>query len=137
MPPAIITQAILRRLAAADKNVKVIINTRNFGHIRSPYYGMLQARGAAIVALVSDLQEPPEMIPDFLRLGKRQQDRSGPEDQERGVEAFLPPPPQLLLYRPPAGRRGTAGQRHRLRPVRSRCSTSCGGSTIPTLISAA
>ena len=60
------TRAILRRLAAEDKNVKVIFNTRNFGHIRSPYYAMLQARGDAVIALVADLQDPPEMIPDFL-----------------------------------------------------------------------
>ena len=61
------TRAILRRLAAEDKNVKVIFNTRNFGHIRSPHHGMLQARGDAVIAVVADLQDPPEMIPDFLR----------------------------------------------------------------------
>jgi len=61
------TRVILKRLAEADKNVKVILNTRNFGHIRSPYYGMLQARGDAIISVVADLQDPPEMISDFLR----------------------------------------------------------------------
>ena len=61
------TQAILRKLAAEDKNVKVILNTRNFGHIRSPYYGMLQAHGDAVISVVADLQDPPEMIPEFLR----------------------------------------------------------------------
>ena len=39
------TQAILRRLAAEDKNVKVILNTRNFGHIRSPYYAHVAGPG--------------------------------------------------------------------------------------------
>ncbi|MEI8371978.1 MAG: glycosyltransferase family 2 protein [Planctomycetota bacterium] len=61
------TRIILKRLAETDKNVKVILNTRNFGHIRSPYYGMLQARGDAVISVVADLQDPPEMIPDFLR----------------------------------------------------------------------
>jgi glycosyltransferase involved in cell wall biosynthesis len=60
------TPEILRRLAAADPRVKVIFNVRNFGHIRSPYYGMLQARGDAVVMLVSDLQDPPELIRDFV-----------------------------------------------------------------------
>ncbi len=60
------TRAILRRMAAEDRNVKVILNTRNFGHIRSPYYGMLQARGEAVITVVADLQDPPEMIPQFL-----------------------------------------------------------------------
>src|SRR3989338_10398000 len=47
--------------------VKIIVNTRNFGHIRSPYYGILQSRGAATIYLASDLQDPPELIPEFIR----------------------------------------------------------------------
>jgi glycosyltransferase involved in cell wall biosynthesis len=61
------TVEILRELAAADKRVKVIVNTRNFGHIRSPYHAFLQARGDAIVSCVADLQDPPELIPQFVR----------------------------------------------------------------------
>ena len=61
------TVAVLRELAAADKRVKVIVNTRNFGHIRSPYHGFLQARGDAVVSCVADLQDPPELIPQFVR----------------------------------------------------------------------
>jgi glycosyltransferase involved in cell wall biosynthesis len=61
------TVAILRELAAADKRVKVIVNTRNFGHIRSPYYALLQARGDAVMICVADLQDPPELIPQFVR----------------------------------------------------------------------
>ena len=57
---------ILRRLAAADRRIKVIFNIRNFGHIRSPFYGMLQARGNAMIYLASDLQDPPERIADFI-----------------------------------------------------------------------
>ena len=57
---------ILRRLAATDRRLKVILNARNFGHIRSPYYALLQARGDAALALASDLQDPPELIPQFL-----------------------------------------------------------------------
>lgn len=56
----------LRTLAEADPSVKVIFNTRNFGHIRSPYYGILQSRGIATVYLASDLQDPPELIPEFI-----------------------------------------------------------------------
>jgi glycosyltransferase involved in cell wall biosynthesis len=56
----------LRRIASADKRVKVIINARNFGHIRSPYYGLLQTRGAAAILIASDLQDPPEMLPEFI-----------------------------------------------------------------------
>lgn len=57
----------LRALAAADPKVKVILNARNFGHIRSPYHGMLQADGDAVVVIASDLQDPPEMIAEFVQ----------------------------------------------------------------------
>jgi len=56
----------LREIAAQDKNVKVIVNARNFGHIRSGYHAMLQARGDAVISLVSDLQDPPELIKEFI-----------------------------------------------------------------------
>ena len=57
----------LRELAQNDKRVKVILNARNFGHIRSPYYGMMQADGDAVIYLASDLQDPPELISDFIQ----------------------------------------------------------------------
>ena len=60
------TVAILKRLAAADARVKVIINTRNFGHVRSPYHALLQCRGDAVIGMAADLQDPPELIPEFL-----------------------------------------------------------------------
>lgn len=61
------TVEILKRLALNDTKVKVIVNSRNFGHIRSPYHAMLQAKGDAVISLVADLQDPPHLIPDFLR----------------------------------------------------------------------
>ncbi len=60
------TVAELRALASSDPHVRVILNRRNFGHIRSPVHAILQARGDAVVALASDLQDPPELIPEFL-----------------------------------------------------------------------
>lgn len=57
----------LKLLAAADPIVKLIINTRNFGHIRSPYYGIIQSRGVATIYMASDLQDPPELIPEFVK----------------------------------------------------------------------
>jgi glycosyltransferase involved in cell wall biosynthesis len=58
----------LRQIAASDSRVKVIINTRNFGHIRSPYWGIIQSSGDATVYLASDLQDPPELIPKLIKL---------------------------------------------------------------------
>jgi len=61
------TVAILKDIAREDKNVKIIINSRNFGHIRSPFHGILQANGDAVILLVADLQDPPAMIEDFIK----------------------------------------------------------------------
>ena len=60
------TAEILRAIAARDKNVKVILNTRNFGQVRSPYHALLQTSGDAVVAMAADFQDPPEMISQFL-----------------------------------------------------------------------
>ena len=58
----------LRILADKDKeHVKVIINSRNFGCIRSPYWAMLSATGDCVIYTASDLQDPPEIIPDFIK----------------------------------------------------------------------
>lgn len=56
----------IKRIAARDRNVKLIVNARNFGHIRSPMYALLQARGDAVIAMASDFQDPPELIPQFI-----------------------------------------------------------------------
>lgn len=61
------TVAIVKRLAEQDKNVQLIVNNRNFGHIRSPYYGLLQAKGDAAILIAADLQEPPELIKEFIQ----------------------------------------------------------------------
>lgn len=61
------TQAVLKKMAATDPHVKVIINTRNFGHVRSPFYALTKAEGDAVIHLLADLQDPPELIADFLR----------------------------------------------------------------------
>jgi glycosyltransferase involved in cell wall biosynthesis len=61
------TLAALKTLAARDRNVKVIANARNFGHIRSPMHAFLQTRGDAVIGIVADLQDPPELIPELIK----------------------------------------------------------------------
>ncbi|MGC9402619.1 glycosyltransferase family 2 protein [Vibrio genomosp. F10 str. 9ZC157] len=60
------TVEILKKIAALDNNVKIIVNSRNFGHIRSPQHGLLQGTGDATLFMVADLQDPPELIPEFI-----------------------------------------------------------------------
>lgn len=60
------TVAILKKIASADRTVKIIVNIRNFGHIRSPYYGLQQAHGDAVILMASDLQDPPTLIKELV-----------------------------------------------------------------------
>lgn len=60
------TVALVKSMAAIDRRIKLIVNARNFGHIRSPYHAILQCRGDACVLIASDLQDPPEMIAEFV-----------------------------------------------------------------------
>ncbi len=61
------TVAVLKEIAGKDPNVKVIVNTRNFGHIRSPVHALFQTSGDAVFHLAADFQDPPGLISDFLR----------------------------------------------------------------------
>jgi glycosyltransferase involved in cell wall biosynthesis len=61
------TVAILKAIAREDPNVKIIVNSRNFGHIRSPIHALFQSRGDCVISIVADLQDPPPMIVDMLR----------------------------------------------------------------------
>ena len=60
------TRNILKSLVQKNKNLKVILNSKNFGHIRSPYYAMLQSSGDAVILLSADFQDPIELIPDLI-----------------------------------------------------------------------
>lgn len=57
----------LKAITAEDQNVKIIRNARNFGHIRSPMHAFYQATGDAVIGIVADMQDPPEMIVEMIR----------------------------------------------------------------------
>jgi glycosyltransferase involved in cell wall biosynthesis len=63
------TVAILKRMAAAEDNIKVIVNARNFGVFRSAFNGLRYTTGDAILVMLPvDLQDPPDLIPEFVKL---------------------------------------------------------------------
>jgi len=62
-----LTVSILRKKTLIDKNLKVIINSRNFGHIKSPVHGILQASGDAVILMTSDFQDPVSLISIYLK----------------------------------------------------------------------
>ncbi|GFZ77935.1 glycosyltransferase family 2 protein [Sphingobium fuliginis] len=61
------TAAIVRNLCARDARIRLIINTRNFGQLRSPAHALFQARGRGIIGIAADFQDPPELIPDLVQ----------------------------------------------------------------------
>lgn len=61
------TRDIIRRICSEDKNVKAIFNCRNFGQFNSPYYAITQTSGECCITLCADFQDPPELIPQFVK----------------------------------------------------------------------
>ena len=61
------TIKILKELSKKSKNLKVIINKKNFGHIRSPMHGMFQASGDVVILMMSDFQDPIELITQYIK----------------------------------------------------------------------
>ena len=61
------TKALIRQICSENPNVKAIFNARNFGQMRSPVYGFKQAYGDCVVRLNADFQDPPSLIPTFVR----------------------------------------------------------------------
>jgi len=57
----------LRKIASKDKSFKVILNEKNFGHLKSPYHAILNTNSDATIFISSDLQDPPENIPEFIK----------------------------------------------------------------------
>ncbi len=63
---------VLREIASKDKKVKVIVNSRNFGASRSSFNGLLNSNGDIVIyTIAADLQDPPELIPEFIKKWER------------------------------------------------------------------
>lgn len=80
------TVDIIRSICAANPRVRLIVNTRNFGQMRSPTYGIYQARGRAVIGMCADFQDPPALLPEIIArwragadivLGVRLQEHNG------------------------------------------------------------
>jgi len=60
------TVEILKRIAAEDSNVRIIVNARNFGHVRSPMHALYQTSGDAVIGIMANFKDPPELIPELV-----------------------------------------------------------------------
>jgi len=85
------TVAILRQIAASDPAVKVIVNSRNFGVFRSTFNALKYATGdATLVMLPVDLQDPPALLPQFVRMWESGVDVvAGARESATRQEGFL------------------------------------------------
>jgi len=57
----------LKEIAKKDRRVKIIVNIKNFGHIRSHCHAYFTAEGDAVIPYFCDLQDPPELIHEFVK----------------------------------------------------------------------
>lgn len=80
------TVEIIKRMCAEDPRIRLIVNTRNFGQMRSPTHGIYMARGRAVIGMCADFQDPPKLLPHFVRrwqagidivLGVREREEAG------------------------------------------------------------
>jgi hypothetical protein len=80
------TVELVRELAERYDFVRCIVNARNFGQMRSPTHAIYNCRGAAVIGMCADFQDPPALLPKFIQhwragakivLGVRQDEASG------------------------------------------------------------
>ena len=57
----------IENICKLDKKVKGILNAKNFGFIRNVFFTLKQGAGDATFMLFGDLQDPPELLPDFVK----------------------------------------------------------------------
>ncbi|MDA9729447.1 glycosyltransferase family 2 protein [SAR86 cluster bacterium] len=69
------TVDILKSIAEKDKNIKIILNSRNFGLLNNTYNGVMNSSGdATLLFMPIDMQDPPELIPNFIELWEKGND---------------------------------------------------------------
>lgn len=88
------TAYLVKKHCDADKRIKLIVNSRNFGHIRSPVYAIKQAKGDAVISLVADFQDPPSLIPEFIKIWEQ-----GAHQMVLGVKRSSAESPLFFLLR--------------------------------------
>ena len=65
------TAKIVKELIVKNKKIRLIINNKNYGHLRSPFYGLMQTKGDASILINADFQDPPELIGQLITMWKQ------------------------------------------------------------------
>lgn len=93
------SRAILAGLALQDPAVRVVVLSRNFGHEMGTTAGLRHARGQAAIVMDADLQDPPELIAEFLAKWRAGHQVVYGVRQERKGETGLKKLTSFLFYR--------------------------------------
>lgn len=62
------TVEVVREMCARDPRIRLIVNSRNFGQMRSPTHAIFSTRGEAVIGMCADFQDSPELLPEFVRI---------------------------------------------------------------------
>ncbi|SFL12682.1 Glycosyltransferase involved in cell wall bisynthesis [Lachnospiraceae bacterium KH1T2] len=60
------TREKLEEICSKNHHIKAILNVTNFGQFNSPFYGLCQCTGDAVISMACDFQDPPELIPKYV-----------------------------------------------------------------------
>lgn len=61
------TVELVKGLCAENPRIRLIVNNRNYGQLRSPTHAIYQTRGRAVIGICADFQDPPAMLGEFIR----------------------------------------------------------------------
>lgn len=61
------TRAAIRAICALDPQVRAVFNTQNVGFFRNAHNALLECTGDCAVQMCADFQDPPELLPEFVR----------------------------------------------------------------------
>lgn len=93
------TLQILEELAKKDSHVKVISFSRNFGHQIAVTAGIDKSKGDAVIIIDADLQDPPELIPDMIKLWEEGNDVVYGKRKKRDGESLFKLTTAKLFYK--------------------------------------
>ena len=93
------TLSLLREYAAKDSRIKVICFARNFGHQIAVTAGMDAARGDAVVLIDADLQDPPELITEMVKIWRTGFDVVYAKRTKRKGESLIKKATARLFYK--------------------------------------
>jgi glycosyltransferase involved in cell wall biosynthesis len=93
------SRAILAAKALADPTIRIVGLSRNFGHEMATTAGLHHARGQAVIVMDADLQDPPELIPEFLKRWREGYEVVYGIRQKREKESAFKKLSSFLFYR--------------------------------------